>query len=191
MPVYDKIEVRTFISMMAMQIPSKERVNFAIVEEEPDIVKARNKAIATIMNSSVPNPFSLWIDSDVAFPPDGIIRLMEVMTRQPEAGIITGLYRGRTHPHEVVVFDYIDTGKEFGFIAGYKEGATEEYEISACGAGFMLVRNQVFIDGCAFDKVLAYSEDISFCIRVREAGYKIFATPNVKCLHVAKTLLGV
>jgi GT2 family glycosyltransferase len=191
MPVYDRVEARTMAAMMALRMPAKEQVRFAIVEEEPDIILARNKIIANIMQSNSGNVFSLWVDSDIFFDSSSLLQMAEVMTRHSNAGIVTGLYRGRSSPHEVTVFKYINVDNEFGFVPAYNEKATEEYLIDACGAGFMLVRNQVFIDGCSFDRVLAYSEDLSFCMRVRDAGYKIYACPGVKCGHVFKSMLEV
>lgn len=184
LPIYDRIEAKTFASLMSVEMP-KSKISFSIVEEEPDIVTARNKLCSNLVNE-----LSLWIDSDIIFPQDAILKMAVVMGDE-SIGVVSGVYRGRTFPNEVTLFKWAVIEGQSGLVSGYESGSEVPYEVAACGAGFMMVRNKVFREGCNFGRVGKYSEDISFCMRVKDLGYRIFAHPGIKCGHVAKMVLEV
>lgn len=50
--------------------------------------------------------------------------------------------------------------------------------------GFFLVRRDIFLELGGFDeKYFMYVEDIDFCYRVKEKGYKIYYNPDVEIVH--------
>lgn len=187
-PCYDRIDPITFGSFMAARIAGNR--TFYIVEGKADIVEVRNELAKKV--SDGPNDWSLWTDTDIGFSADAILRLAETMERNPRAGIVTGIYRGRSYPYDITVFNYVNEGGKSGFVVAYPDTRSHEaYSVDACGAGFMLVNNILFRQGINFDKIEKYSEDFSFCIKVKKAGYSILACPDVLCTHRSKTIIEV
>lgn len=184
MPVYDKVESQTLVSLMSANWPAKRRL--VVCEGEPDISMARNKLVQTVMDGM--HEFSLWVDADIVFPANAIFEMLRVMGSSEDIGVVTGLYRGRTWPHHATV--YVRQDRE-AFVNGFMGGRLEPYEVDACGAGFMMVRNSMFTGKCraTFDKHGTWSEDLSFCTMVRQTGMSIMVIPSIRCGHVSKSIL--
>lgn len=194
-PIYQAVEVECFVSMMTARFP-KGGINLIVHKGEPDIVKARNEIVSRLACE-----LSLWVDADIMFPSLGPVTLFETMERL-QADIVTGLYRGRTAPHEITCYLEYEDGKyrhNFESVSPIKF-EYESYQLDACGAGFMLVRNSVFKKNevssdpshlVNFTKIDGLSEDLSFCRKVKKYGGQIYADSRVKCGHVSQITLEV
>jgi hypothetical protein len=127
----------------------------------------------------------LWIDSDIAFTPDDAIKLIK-----SDKEIISGAYLLASG--EVTAYK-----KMLG--AGYTydevKAMDEPIQIEGCGFGFLAVKSGVFEsltrpwfqaamattdDGFTFPIM---GEDMSWCQRVRSAGYEIWFDPTVRVTH--------
>ena len=130
----------------------------------------------------------LWIDSDIAFTEQDVLKLYN-----SDKDIITGAY--------LFGDGSIAAYKTFG-----KNGYTYEEvlamenitEIEGCGFGFLMVKQGIFeqLSRPWFQQVMGtvelngktiefpiMGEDLSWCKRVRDLGYKIYLDPNVKVTH--------
>jgi hypothetical protein len=133
-----------------------------------------------------------WIDSDISWIPEDFMRLYEsdkdvvtgvyliadgsmssCMTGQYPSGIPTDLVRESRGLHEV-------NGAGFGFIA-IKYGVFE----SIPRPWFICMPQEV-----APGVIDTVSEDISWCIKVRQAGFKIFMDAEVRVGHIKSRRLG-
>lgn len=190
MPVYKSIDVRTFVSFFTLAMPNCSRRLYVEHGTTGDIAKSRNELVKRIVDADEPAEFSLWIDSDVSFESDSLKKLIAAM--RPDVGVVTGLTRGRTQPHDIVCFhlgDDFNYRSAFSHIKG-KTIAREPIEVDACGADFMLVRNDVFrVHSATFDRRSGWTEDLSFCQCVRSAGYKILAHGDVRIGHQTEITL--
>ena len=138
--------------------------------------------------------YIMWFDSDMTFPPDTISRLFETMEKTG-ADIVSGLYYRRVAPFTPVIYDKLEfdeqgrcTWEEF------KETPTEPFEIAGCGFGCVLADTEAFISvlarfGHAFTPIGGTGEDLSFCWRARQCGYKIVCDPNIPLGHVGYTVI--
>jgi GT2 family glycosyltransferase len=72
--------------------------------------------------------------------------------------------------------------------------SSRESQVTSCGFGFICIKNGVFekmpkpwFDSRIFEKngrlTAGIGEDSSWCIRVRELGFKIWLDPNVRVIH--------
>jgi GT2 family glycosyltransferase len=68
--------------------------------------------------------------------------------------------------------------------AGIRDDDPQYYDLagvvsncSAVTADCMMVKKELFIDQGMFDEALDTWEDLDFCLRVRESGYRIVYTP--------------
>jgi GT2 family glycosyltransferase/lipopolysaccharide/colanic/teichoic acid biosynthesis glycosyltransferase len=60
----------------------------------------------------------------------------------------------------------------------------ETYEVEAISGSFMFFRQQVIDDvGYLDESFFMYGEDLDWCFRIREAGWKIFYLPETKIIH--------
>lgn len=125
--------------------------------------------------------YTLWLDSDMAFPPDTLFKLLEA-----DKDIVSGLYFRRSPPYSLVAFSKCDTQKkEWADQAVPDKLATTE----AVGFGCVLIKTQVLVDVAEqfvtwFEPMNGFGEDLSFCWRARQCGYEIFLEPKVSCGHI-------
>lgn len=191
MPIYQALEPECFISIISMQ--PIDSVNFIVLPHKSDIVEVRNELRIEVLKAG--HEFSLWVDADIRFPRDGLSKLMEVMRQSEDVGVVSGIYRQRKPPHACCAWKWYKGEEGEGYIeacqtANGKLLNEDAFPIDACGAGFMLVRNTA-LRGVSFNREGAYSEDISFCRKVKRLDWQVYAHAGVRCGHVANTVLEV
>jgi O-antigen biosynthesis protein len=97
------------------------------------------------------------------------------------AGVILGIYGVAAH-----AFRGLPRGHD-----GYFGRAGLEQDLSCVTAACVAVRRQVFEELNGFDERLAIAfNDVDFCIRLREKGWRIIWTPEVQHYHVESQSLG-
>jgi len=130
----------------------------------------------------------LWIDSDIAFTPDDVIKAYE-----STYDIVSGAYLfadGSVAAH----LEFLGTAFSYEQILDM----TEPVKIAGAGMGFMAVKSRVFeslsrpwfqsptiaanINGKTVN-VQITGEDLSFCYRASEAGFEIWLDPTIKVQH--------
>ena len=123
-----------------------------------------------------------FVDSDMCFSADVLDRLLG-----RDADIIAAPYRYRRAGGEYVLFlDEKSDGKE-------KQIPDTLFPVYAVGTGCMLIKMSVFDKiprpWFAFgDPEAQIGEDIFFCRKAQEYGYKIWADPSVEILHIGEAL---
>lgn len=135
----------------------------------------------------------LWLDSDMKFSPD----LLKKLSADIDGGMdaVCGFYVTRKPPIRPAIFD------DIGYITHENGTATPKahhfldyprdsvFEVSACGFAAVMMKTEMLKAvkeryGLPFSPMLGFGEDISFCIRARELGYKIHCDSRVKMGHV-------
>lgn len=138
--------------------------------------------------------YVLWFDSDMVFEPD----VLQKMLRHMEDGkdIVTGLYFRRRPPFTPVIFSEITFDEdERGTAIGYEDYPEDElFEVEACGFGCVMVRKEVLLDVLLnyrtwFNPLYGAGEDIAFCVRAKELGYKIWCDPTIKLGHYGSSII--
>lgn len=136
----------------------------------------------------------LWLDSDMVFDPDFLLNLSEDLDHGRD--MVCGLAVTRKVPHKPVIYEkcgYQRTGKEnevMPMATTYYDFPKDTiFEVEACGFGGVLMNTSVLRDveakyGVPFAPMLGFGEDISFCMRARELGYKIWCDSRQKMGHV-------
>ena len=146
------------------------------------IYDARNKLAKRAIEMGA--DYTMWFDSDMIFQPDTMLRLLE---HKDEGGIISGLYFRRSPHYTPVVFAKCNIRERSW--ADLEEIPTELCEVEGVGFGCVLVSTDVLMSMAAkkwrwFEPLKGFGEDLSFCWRARQCGYKVLLDPNVKCGHV-------
>lgn len=190
-PCMDKLDTSFVESLIRLQ-GSDYGVKFAASSL---IYDARNKlgAVADANGAE----YIFWLDSDMTFEPDTLVRMFKSLG---DKDFITGLYFNRRPPHRPTIFKK----------AGFKQGEGREiipiaehyldypkneiFEIEACGFGCVLMKTEMCLkvleeQGLPFSPILGFGEDISFCIKARECGYKLYCDSSIKCGHTAHIII--
>jgi GT2 family glycosyltransferase len=125
--------------------------------------------------------YIMWIDSDIAFEPPDFEKLLE-----KDCDIIGGLYKNAKGDFVCQIDDTIR--------AEAYTSIKEPVEVYWTGFGFVLMKKGILenieppwfqtapIDTHDRKDVFA-TEDIFFCYRAREAGFKIYIAPDVVVKH--------
>ncbi len=132
----------------------------------------------------------LWIDSDIIFTPEDVVKAYE-----SEYDIVCGAYmlaNGQVMAYE----------ESLGVPYTYDQikDATEPLQVKGAGMGFMCVKKGVFEsferpwfqtvdiekdlnDGRGKISIQVAGEDLSFCERALRNGYEIWLDPTLKLIH--------
>lgn len=137
--------------------------------------------------------YVFWLDSDMSFKPDTLVRMMDTVQKN-DLDILTGLYFRRVNPFTPVLFDKLEIKGEECEWSEFKEIPDGLFEVGGCGFGCVLMKTDVFFDVHAkynqmFAPIANNGEDIAFCWRARNCGYKIFCDPSVICGHVGYSVV--
>ncbi len=138
--------------------------------------------------------YVLWLDSDMVFEPNLLERLLKHMN--DETKMVTGIYYKRRPPYSPVLFKTMEPRSNGGWNFSDYEDYPEKglFEVGACGFGCVLMATEVILDvqikhGYLFHPMNSGGEDISFCWRARQCGYKIMCDPEIICGHVGNVVI--
>lgn len=142
---------------------------------------ARDKVACKAINEGYTHV--LWLDADMIFPPDLLDDL-----RFCGKDFVTGLACSRRPPFVLCVFNHVSDEK--GCVAYRLPDVPDEaFEIQGCGFACVLISVEILkavmteYKTC-FLPMKIYGEDLAFCVRARELGYRIFCEPSVRLGHI-------
>jgi len=155
-----------------------------IIQEGPSIPLNRNQVFE---QARIRKEDLLFIDSDMVFTPQNV---KAIENHLKEKDIVTGVCVMSYEGHSASLFKNED-GK-YKLVAPQKE----LFEVDACGAAFLgISKNVLDLLVEPFEPLLdkttghQHGEDISFCIRAKEAGFKIWCDPELKIGHIKSKVL--
>ena len=136
----------------------------------------------------------MWFDSDMVFNPDTLYRMLKHIDDGHD--FVTGIYYRRTPPFTPVAFKSMELNEDGqGFTwEEFDEIPDGLFEVGACGFGCVLMKTEIFVSvfakfGQMFTPIANCGEDIAFCWRARQCGYKIVADPSIGLGHVGHTII--
>lgn len=137
--------------------------------------------------------YVFWLDSDMVFKSDTLVRMLETL-KANDLDILSGLYFRRVPPYSPVLFDKIEMDGEECDYSEFQSIPDGLFEVGACGFGCVLMKTDVFFDvqskfGNMFAPIGNTGEDVAFCWRARQCGYKVFCDPSVICGHVGYSVV--
>jgi hypothetical protein len=154
--------------------------------------QARNKLLVEMIADGCTH--MLWLDSDMAFPPDSLQRLLE-----RNVNMVGINYSTRGLPPRYVAIKRISTSDDLrGELCETHEWSTGIEEVEAMGFGMVLMKLDLFHNMNFKENLFWYEmipgtphhigEDVYFCKKVREAGEKIYVDHDLskECGHVGQ-----
>ena len=187
---------KTLIAIPRMDsVPTQFRQALAMLQKEDEVAlsfqvgslvyNARNNLAKTAAEMGADYVF--WLDSDMVFAPDTLVRMRKTL-EENDLDFLTGVYFRRVPPFSPVLYSKMsDNGMDYAEVTDLPTAGL--FEVAACGFGCVLMRTDVIINtyaetGEMFTPIGGTGEDISFCIRARQCGYKIMADPSIVLGHV-------
>ena len=186
MPCVHEIPTKTVISLLqTVQIGKAEPmiVDGSLVYDARDAI-----AKAAIDNGY---DYVLYVDSDMVFSADDLNRLLS-----HDTDICSGLYVTRRGENKNVCYSKVITRRRFPYRQPeliHDTKASGYAPVAAVGFGFCLIKCSVLKSmfkryKSLFEPKWGVGEDISFCIRARKCGYKVFADRDVNIGHIGEVV---
>ncbi len=180
-PCMDSVRTKTAFSLFNLKRPEGTEL---MMKVGADVARNRN----SIVEYALANDFThiLFIDSDMKFNPD----TLEVMLAN-DVDICGVLYNQRALPLRANIMSLEEKevkGRHEVVKCEIQKGLTE---VRWAGTGIMLIKSKVFKNikapWFAFQYEGEYvGEDVYFCRKAREAGYKILIDAGVPVRHVGE-----
>lgn len=136
----------------------------------------------------------LWLDSDMQFSPDLFRKLSDDLDEGRD--FVSGLYFTRKPPYKPVIYkkagyEQINNGVKPIAEAYYEYPKDSVFEVEAAGFGGVMMNTSLLAEveknfGLPFSPIMGFGEDISFCLRVKELGKKMYCDSSVKMGHVGQ-----
>lgn len=129
--------------------------------------------------------YVLWIDSDMVFPANSLERLLA-----HDEDMVTGLYFMRRGNHAPVIYSEVTEDGRVVNYSKYPQNAL--IEVAGCGFGMVLMKTDVIrrvvqeSSGYTFQPIPKLGEDLSFCLRFRNAGGRIWCDTTLKLGHMGE-----
>ena len=187
-PCMDQVPALFAQSLATLQRP--EGTSLAL--QTGSLIYTSRNALAT---RAIENDIDMvfWMDSDMVFRPDALLNMIDTMQKN-DLDFLTGLYFRRVPPYSPVLFDKLDIENDVCKWSEFDRIPDGLFEVGGCGFGCVLIKTDVFMDvhgkfGNMFAPIANNGEDIAFCWRARQCGYKIYCDPSVKCGHVGYSVV--
>lgn len=210
-PLYRKYSGKNAPIRTLIAIPCMDTVHTDFMRCMLDMERDENTSYTVIKNSLIYNARNtiaqnairygfdrvLWLDSDMQFSPDVLPKLAAHMDKGLD--FVSGLYYMRSPQKKPVVYSdvwYTVTSNEAS------SGATPVdampyglFEIGGAGFGCVMtsatmLKKLVERYGAPFTPMMGLGEDLAFCWRAKQTGFKMYCDSRIKCGHIGQTVYG-
>lgn len=158
------------------------------------VYDSRNKLAERAINSKA--DYIFWLDSDMSFMPDTLDMMLKTLIDNQMA-MLAGMYFRRRPPFTPTLFKEVKISKVGVECVNFDDIPEGIVEIGGCGFGCVLMRQDVLWNvmlkqntyGLMFTPMLGVGEDLSFCWRARQCGYKIYCDASIALGHEVHTTI--
>lgn len=180
-PSLDYVHVDFERSLINLLLKLKDDgIPFEVVIQSGTLVYvARDKLACHAINNGFTHV--LWLDSDMIFQPEVFEDLLDTGKE-----FVSGVYQARRPGFSSCIFKQC---YDLNHIERFTEYPKDTFEIGGCGFGCVLISVELLKAvqmhyGTCFCPLKDFGEDISFCNRLHELGYKLYAEPTVRLGHI-------
>lgn len=196
-PCMDALSAQ-FVQSLANLLISPRKYDIEVGFQMSSLVyDSRNQLAERAINSNADYVF--WLDSDMIFMPD-TLHMMLLTLINNSLPMLAGVYFRRRPPFTPTLYKEVTISPMGVRCDDYPEDEIPEkelFEVEGCGFGCVLMRKDVLWnvmiqqnrDGLLFSPIKGVGEDLSFCWRARQCGYKITCDPTIALGHEVKTVI--
>ena len=182
-PTNKNIEAATFKSIFDLKVPKGYKTHFQYfygyqIDQIRNLIAEWGKSY----------DYLFCVDSDIVLPDDTLLKMLNW-----DRDIVSGLYIQRIPgTHTLEVYEENGYGGVINIPWEKLSGNNGLAEIAACGFGCVLIKGAVlhtmeyphFVYRSAINHANTFSEDVYFCQKAREKGFKIWCDTTILCEHV-------
>lgn len=177
----------TVSSLMGLQISKDIQMSSSFISNCL-IYDARESLVKHAIENNY--DYILMVDSDMVLPPNTLIELLNTL----DAGfdLATGLIFKRSYPFQPCFYSKARISEKDGKFIPQLEGIIkwnvgEIYPIEACGMACCLIKVECLkeLETPLFYPFPDIGEDITFCIKFRQKGFKLGLNTNIDVGHLA------
>lgn len=186
-PTVGQVEIDYVNSIIRLIHATK---NIEVVHSSGSLVyAARNSFVKDAIDGKYSH--LCFIDSDMVFNADALNVLLH-----HDKDVISGSIFTRVPPYKPCFYEKLRLGEPGEVICEpVKEMKDGVQEVEGCGTAFLLIKTKVLQDIIEkhnmypFQPIPGYGEDLSFCIRARQCGYKVFVDNDLTIGHIGKVVV--
>lgn len=188
-PTAKYIEPQTFKSIFDLEVSDDCELDFQYFYGY-NIEQIRN----LIAHWAVNYDYLFSVDSDISFEKNTLTKMLN-----HDKDIISGLYiQRKPNEHILEIYEKNQSGGVSN-ISYEKIKNKGLLEIAGCGFGCVLIKSEVirkigypqFVYKSAIDHKDTVSEDVYFCMKAIENGFKIYADTSILCQHIGNYVFRV
>lgn len=164
------------------ELKGEYKIGFAR-QSAPDIADMRNFLARTALDNKI--DYMMWLDTDMSFPSDMIIKMLKHFEEDKELEAVTGLYTWKVPPFIPHVYEKLN--KRGKFDVGCAFPLDRPFKVEGAGFGCIMIKGSVFdrLEHPYFELrreegSIGYGEDFYFC---RNARMNMICDPGIVCNH--------
>lgn len=143
------------------------------------IARDRLAAHAIINNYS----HVLWLDADMVFDDELLYDLQFA-----HQDFVSGIARSRRPPYSSCLFSSLS------MLTRVEEYPRDTFQVDGCGFACVLIKTELLKAvkdkyGSCFLPMAQYGEDLAFCYRATQLGYKIYGEPAARLGHIGSLVI--
>lgn len=189
-PCHDMVHAKFTRSLMELDKPAG--TGFAMIQNT-QIHNARNLIARQAVECGF--DYVLWLDSDMVFPYYTMKRLLEDMDGRD---YVTALCFSRNDNPIPCIYSAVNWSVDNAEVKTSAD-VLSDYPIESlfeiAGSGFacvmtstVLLRDMVERCGAPFYPLMGMGEDLTFCFRAKQAGYKLYCDSRIKIGHIGEKI---
>lgn len=152
------------------------------------VMAARNLALDAAFEAMDEGPIEgvLWVDDDLIMPPEALTSLAAT-----PYDFTCGVYCQRAEDMFPLVGQYLEADGKKGFRWAVNLPDKAVLPVDGCGFGIVYTSARMLkaLGKGAFDHRDGVSEDLSFCLRAKDAGYQLHCLTWIKCGHIGEPVV--
>ena len=208
-PLYRKYSGRPHTPRTLIAVPTYGKIDADFVRAFCDLERDENTSYTFIKNTLIYNARNviaqnairygfdrvLWLDDDIIVPPDALMKLSQSMDNGKD--FVTGIYFMKTFPSKPVVYSdiwyEIKSNEASAGATNITEYSDTVFEVAGSGFGcamtsVLMLKKLVERYGAPFTPMMGLGEDVAFCWRAKQNGFRLFCDGRVKCGHIGQTI---
>ena len=170
-------------SALNLQVPAGSEWH---IVASASVYHAREVMVRSALESN--HDYVFFLDSDMLVQPDILPRLME-----HDVDIVSGMAFKRAMPYSPCFYEQCEYNDGNINVEPYRSWESGQLmEVAGVGMACTLIKTDVFrsMNPPLFLPMHEeIAEDLAFCIRAREAGYKIYVDTNINAGHLSQCVI--